>query len=190
MTLKERKKNQFIQFLTASFSINAFSVLISFSTPPQKRNRKRIHLWEHEYGMSFRTKFLKITNIQSKREMQITGKIKLINAAQTFGSNGFRKREVVVTTDEQYPQMILIEFVQDKCELLDNYSVGQDVTISINLRGREWVNKEGETKYFNSIQGWRIEGLQNQGQNAAPAGGFETTSAPTEASNEPDDLPF
>ena len=71
----------------------------------------------------------------------------------------FRKRELVVTTDEQYPQMIMIEFIQDKTDLLSNYKVGQDVKVSINLRGREWINPQGEAKYFNSIQGWRIEGL-------------------------------
>jgi len=120
--------------------------------------------------------------------MQVTGKIKLINAEQTFGSNGFRKRELVVTTEEQYPQSIMIEFVQDKCDLLNNFKVGQDVTVSINLRGREWENPQGEIKYFNSIQGWRIEASQAAG---APAGNsFETTSAPAASSNEPDDLPF
>ena len=74
--------------------------------------------------------------------MEVIGKVKLIGEVQTFGSNGFRKREVVVTTDEQYPQMIMIEFVQDKCDLLNNYSVGQDVKISINLRGRELINPQ------------------------------------------------
>jgi len=120
--------------------------------------------------------------------MQVTGKIKLINAEQTFGSNGFRKRDMVVTTEEQYPQMILVEFVQDKCDLLNNFSVGQDVTVSINLRGREWIDPQGVAKYFNSIQGWRIEAAQAAG---APAGNnFETTSAPAASSSEPDDLPF
>ena len=82
--------------------------------------------------------------------MEVQGTVKLINDTQTFGSNGFRKREIVVTTEEQYPQHIMIEFVQDKTNLLDNFNVGQQVKISINLRGREWVNPQGETKYFNS----------------------------------------
>ena len=69
--------------------------------------------------------------------MEVIGKIKLIGETQTFGSNGFRKRELVVTTDEQYPQMIMIEFIQDKTDLLNSYAVGQDVKVSINLRGRE-----------------------------------------------------
>ena len=122
--------------------------------------------------------------------MEVIGKIKLINETQTFGSNGFRKREIVITTDEQYPQMLLIEFIQDKVDLLNNYSVGQDVKISINLRGREWINPEGVAKYFNSIQGWRIESL-SQGvfnENLPPVDQFEP--APDLSDNEPDDLPF
>merc|ERR1712086_1117742 len=90
--------------------------------------------------------------------MGVQGKVKMIGETQTFGSNGFRKRELVVTTEEQYPQHILVEFVQDKCDLLNSFNIGQAVKIGINLRGREWVNPQGETKYFNSVQGWRIEG--------------------------------
>ena len=91
--------------------------------------------------------------------MELEGRIKLIGETQTFGSNGFKKRELVVTTDEQYPQHILVEFTQDNTDVLNGYNVGDLVTININLRGREWVNPQGETKYFISIQGWRIAKL-------------------------------
>ncbi len=116
--------------------------------------------------------------------MQVTGTVKVINGTQTFGAKEFKKRELVVTTEEQYPQTIMTEFTQDKCDLLNNFKVGDKVTVSINLRGREWVNPQGETKYFNSIQGWRIEANTD-----APGASFETQAAPA-ASNEPDDLPF
>ncbi len=92
--------------------------------------------------------------------MEVIGKIKVINATQDVTAT-YKKRELVVTTDEQYPQHILIEFGQDKCSVLDNYQIGQSVKVSINLRGREWINPQGETKYFNSIQGWRIEKSEN-----------------------------
>jgi len=88
--------------------------------------------------------------------MEVIGKIKVIGAEQQVSAS-FKKRELVVTTAEQYPQHILIEFAQDKCDLLDNFQEGQEVKVSINLRGREWVNPQGETKYFNQIQGWKIE---------------------------------
>ena len=124
--------------------------------------------------------------------MEIQGRIKLIDETKTFGNNGFRKREMVVTTEEQYPQHIMVEFVQDKCDLLNAFQVGQQVKISINLRGREWVNPQGETKYFNSIQGWRIENLQQEAPQGVPpvppADAFEPASDFKE--EEHDDLPF
>ncbi|WP_310991422.1 DUF3127 domain-containing protein [Aequorivita marina] len=126
--------------------------------------------------------------------MELQGKIKLIDETKTYGNNGFRKRELVITTEEQYPQPIMIEFVQDKTDLLNNYNVGQDVKVSINVRGREWVNPQGETKYFNSLQGWRIENLSKE----APSGGVVPPVPPAEAfepandlnEDEHDDLPF
>ena len=105
----------------------------------------------------------------------------------------FKKREMVVTTEEQYPQHIMIEFTQDKTDLLNQYNVGEQVRVSINLRGREWTNPQGETKYFNSIQGWRIERLQaeapsNQMPPMPAADAFEPATNFNE--EEHDDLPF
>lgn len=119
--------------------------------------------------------------------MEVQGKVKLINETQSFGAKNFLKRELVVTTEEQYPQHILIEFVQDKTTILDNYKVGDSVKVGINLRGREWVNPQGETKYFNSIQGWRIEKLESNGS-IPPPDQFEPATNLTQ--EEEDDLPF
>lgn len=124
--------------------------------------------------------------------MEVTGKIKVINAEQQVSAS-FKKRELVVTTDEQYPQHIMIEFTQDKCELLNNYKPGDAVKVSINLRGREWVNPQGETKYFNSIQGWRVEKVQAEApmQQAPPMPAAQTFEPASNFSEEEhDDLPF
>ena len=124
--------------------------------------------------------------------MELQGKIKLIGETQSIGSNGFRKRELVLTTEEQYPQHIMVEFVQDKTDLLNNFQVGQSIKVGINLRGREWINPQGEAKYFNAIQGWRIENLQQAQPNVSgavpPADTFEPATDFTE--DEPNDLPF
>ncbi|AVI50862.1 hypothetical protein C5O00_06615 [Pukyongia salina] len=124
--------------------------------------------------------------------MEVQGKIKMIDETKTYGNNGFRKRELVVTTEEQYPQHIMIEFVQDKTDLLNNFRVGQNVKVSINLRGREWVNPQGETKYFNSIQGWRIENLEQAVSGDMPPLPPEDAFEPATDFNEEDhdDLPF
>ena len=110
---------------------------------------------------------------------------------KTYGSNGFRKREFVVTTNEQYPQNIIIEFVQDKCELLDSFEVNDIVKVNINLRGREWVNPEGETKYFNSIQAWRIEKVGDDTISEISSTLDNNFEKSDDADNEvEDDLPF
>ena len=123
--------------------------------------------------------------------MDITGKIKLINETKEYGSNGFRKRELVVTTEEQYPQDLLVEFIQDKCDILNSYNVGDSVKVDINLRGREWQSPQGKL-HFNSIQGWRIEKLSLESNPnippVPPAEAFEPADDVND--NEPDDLPF
>lgn len=93
--------------------------------------------------------------------MKISGRIKIIGEVQTFGKNGFRKRDLVIDTLEKYSATILIEFVQDKTDLLNGYQVGTEVEVSISLRGREWTNHQGQKKYFNSIQGWRVQTITN-----------------------------
>ncbi|MDD2673581.1 MULTISPECIES: DUF3127 domain-containing protein [Flavobacterium] len=126
--------------------------------------------------------------------MEVTGKIKMIDQTKEVGSGGFKKRDVVVTTDEQYPQHILVQFVQDKCDLLNSFQVGEPVKIDINLRGREWTNPQGETVYFNTIQGWRIGKLQADAPSAAQMPPMPAAEAFAPATNlneeEADDLPF
>lgn len=115
--------------------------------------------------------------------MEVQGKIIVKGETQTFGSNGFRKRELVIVDDSnsEYPQYISIDFTQDKCDLLDSFNIGDNVKISINVGGRIWVNPEGVSKYFNSIQGWRI-GKVEAGATPEPL--------PTHAEQEDNSLPF
>lgn len=105
--------------------------------------------------------------------MEVKGKIKVIGQTETVGSNGFTKRQVVVETADQYPQQIAIDFVKDKCIVLDAYKVGDKVTVGINLRGNEYNGK-----YYVNIQGWKIS---NDGA---------TTQAPVTSEATEDDLPF
>lgn len=91
--------------------------------------------------------------------MKVTGNIVKIGDVQNISAS-FRKRELVIKTAEQYPQFVQIEFVQDKAGLLDADFCTENalVDVSINLKGREWENPQTkEVKYFNSIQGWRIQ---------------------------------
>lgn len=112
--------------------------------------------------------------------MEILGTLKMVGETVDVGSSGFQKRDCVVTTDEQYPQHILVQFVQDKCNLLSNYKIGDKVNIGINLRGREWTNPEGKTVYFNTIQGWKIVNIQPEHNAPATAPAQTYPQAPAQ----------
>jgi len=130
--------------------------------------------------------------------MEVIGKIKVINPIQEVSAS-FKKRELVVTTEEQYPQHILIEFTQARVDDLNSYQVGEPVKVSINLRGREWVSPQGETRYFNSIQGWRIERIATASSGTSASSAQMMPPMPAADAFEPatnfneeehDDLPF
>ena len=89
--------------------------------------------------------------------MMVTGKLKFKFETKQV-SDKFKVRELIVITDYDgdYPQSILMQATQEKCDILDNYKVGDIVDVMFNLRGREWTNPEGKVKYFNSIDAWKI----------------------------------
>jgi len=113
---------------------------------------------------------------------KLSGTIKLIGEKQVFDS-GFQKVDFVVTTkDEKYPQDIKFEISQDKVDDFLKYNkVGSVVDVDYNLRGREWINPEGEAKYFNTLSAWKVF----KSQAAAPA---TDIGVPSEEIG--DDLPF
>ena len=125
--------------------------------------------------------------------MEVQGSIKVIGEVQEISAT-FKKRELVVSTDEQYPQTLSIEFIQDKTDLLNKFEIGQNVKVGINLRGREWENPQNkEIKYFNSIKWWRIELLENSNSDddLPPLDNLSPFEPASETNDEDlDDLPF
>ena len=121
--------------------------------------------------------------------MDITGILKVKGEAQQV-SEKFRKREFVITDNSsQYPQHISFQLTQDKCGLIDQYNVGDELKVHFNLRGREWTSPKNEVKYFNTLEAWRLEGGANQ--NASVSNSMNETAATfTAASSQDDDLPF
>ena len=88
--------------------------------------------------------------------MEISGRIIVLNETETIGAKDFKKRLVVVQTDEQYPQTIPVEFTQEKTTVLNSYKVGDLVKIGINIRGSEWKGR-----YFANINGWKIDKIDS-----------------------------
>jgi hypothetical protein len=95
--------------------------------------------------------------------MEVFGKLIVLGETMTVGSAGtFKKRTIVIETDEQYKQTIPVDFVQDKTEILNAYKVGESVKIGINIRGNEYNGK-----YYVSLNGWNIN--KHDTNNASPS---------------------
>ncbi|TXI86664.1 MAG: DUF3127 domain-containing protein [Crocinitomicaceae bacterium] len=128
---------------------------------------------------------------------KLQGTVKVLHPTVQV-SEKFSKREFVVTESSgMYPQDILFQLTQDKCALLDGYNVNDGVEVSFNLRGREWTSPQGEVKYFNSLEAWRIDrlgtantGMPASGPSAMNLAPVTAASAEMTVEKEDDDLPF
>ncbi len=91
--------------------------------------------------------------------MNITGKVIRVNPTQSVGANNFQKREIHVEIDgdKDYPQIIALEASGKKISEADGINPGDVVDFSLNLKGREWVNKEGATVVFNTLSIWKAD---------------------------------
>ena len=129
-------------------------------------------------------KFMK--SFKSKK-MNVEGKVYKIGDIEQISAK-FKKREIVIKTEGDYPQFIGCQLTQDKCTLGDLLTIGQQVNASINLRGREWVSpKDGQVKFFNTIEIWKIDAEEME----SPQGGIDRNfQEDAIQSNQPDDLPF
>src|SRR4051812_17998868 len=122
--------------------------------------------------------------------MQLTGNLRVKKETQKV-SDRFTKREFVLEDNSsQYPQFISFQLTQDKCNLLDNIQQGDTVTVHFNIRGREWKSPQGEIKYFNTLEAWKLDsqggsGYSGQSVDSAPA---DYSSMSSQGGN--DDLPF
>lgn len=111
--------------------------------------------------------------------MDLRGELIRINNTKQV-SEKFALREFVIETKEQYPQSIVLQVSQDKCKVLDNYKLGDLVQVSINVRGRKWIDKNGQDRFFNTLEVWKITN-----ESSAPV----SVPAP-EPTMEDDKLPF
>lgn len=89
--------------------------------------------------------------------MELTGQIREIHEPEQV-SDKFKKRDFVITTDPmgKYPQHVIVQMTQDKCDVLDGFKVGESVKAHINIKGREWNGQRG-VQYFNTIECWKLD---------------------------------
>jgi len=108
-------------------------------------------------------------------------------------SDSFRKREFVIEKIEnqggmEFTDHIKFQLTQDRCNLLDNLNLNDEIRVNFNIRGRKWV-KDSSVSYFTNLEAWRIEKIAESPEEPPPPAGFPADEdAPPSA--EFDDLPF
>ena len=101
----------------------------------------------------------------------VVGKLHVVYETKQVSAR-FTKREFVVEVpDGKYPQMIQFQLAGDRCSVLDDFRVGDQVRVTFNLRGREWKSPQGETKYFNSLDVWKLEAARAGAEDGGRRGG-------------------
>ena len=111
----------------------------------------------------------------------------------------FKKREFVIEKMEnsggfEFTDYIKFQLTQDKCSVLDPYTLGDNIKVSFNLRGRKW-EKDGKLSYFTNLEAWRIENLASANPSASSPSSVEDVPMPDKedfpsADQEFEDLPF
>jgi hypothetical protein len=120
--------------------------------------------------------------------IEATGKLHTIFETKEVSAR-FTKREFVVelADNPKYPQTVLFQLSGDRCAMLDDLRIGDEVRIEFSLRGREWRSPSGEVKYFNSLDAWKVEAVGNQ---RSRGGGGRQESNDAFGQREDDPIPF
>jgi hypothetical protein len=132
---------------------------------------------------------------------EITGRLADKFETQVI-SDRFQKREFILEIKStgangfEFVDFVKFQTTQDKCSLLDQFTIDDMVKVSFNLRGRKW-EKEGQTSYFTNLEAWRLEKVQNDlaGSSSDSQGNTPDNEAPfptdpPEIDPGNDDLPF
>jgi len=127
------------------------------------------------------------------KSFEAQGVIHSIDETKEYGQNGFTKREFVIKLtgegeNPDYPNYVALELIKDKCQLMDQYQVGEEVNVHFNLSGRLWSQPGKPEKCFTSLQAWRVERASDAAQQAAPAASFDAPPFPGQGFD--DDVPF
>lgn len=118
--------------------------------------------------------------------IEATGTIKVIGDTTQVTAK-FQKRQLVLelADNPKYPQLVEFQCTGDRCANLDEFNVGEKVRVEFSLRGREWNSPKGETKYFNTLDVWKLELI---GERRPSSGGSDQSVFGQRV--EGDDIPF
>ncbi len=129
------------------------------------------------------------------KSFEIQGEVHSIGATTEYGNNGFTKREFVIKLtgegeNSMYPNHIALELIKDKCALMDNFAIGDEINAHFNLSGRLWSGNGKPEKCFNSLQAWKIDSVSSGASAPDSDPGYNDFANSFGAADGDDDIPF
>ncbi|MGK0442076.1 MAG: hypothetical protein ACJA0N_001883 [Pseudohongiellaceae bacterium] len=130
------------------------------------------------------------------KSFELQGQIHSIGDTTEYGNNGFTKREFVIKLtgegeNSAYPNHVALELIKDKCSLMDNYRIGDEITTHFNFSGRLWSGNDKPEKCFTSLQAWKVDSVTgNMGDQAPPLATYEESGFAPQNNSFDDDIPF
>ena len=123
--------------------------------------------------------------------IQISGRLHAIFETKQV-TDRFQKREFVLELSDksQYPQFVLFQLTGDRITAVDAFKPGDQVRVDFSLRGREWTSKQGEVKFFNSLDVWSVEAEGGGSGSGRSKARDDEPPVPTHEPVFDDDIPF
>jgi hypothetical protein len=123
---------------------------------------------------------------------EISGKVIDISPVNQV-SDKFKKREFVIEKKEAGGAAVFIDYikfqlVQDKCDLINESFLNEEIKIWFNLKGNKW-ERDGKINYFTNLDAWKIEKISPQGRDQNTTSHTALEDIPPEI-DELSDLPF
>ena len=106
-------------------------------------------------------------------------------------SENFKKREFIVeySSNPSYIENIKFELIQDRCNILDDFEIGDQIKVEFDLKGRKWSDPNGKVRYFNTLRAWKISKVLSIDESKNDDNQIDSLE-PHENKNNDDDLPF
>lgn len=101
------------------------------------------------------TKLLNQNNMNNEVKGILHVKGQTQQRSEKFSTRSF----TIKTNEDKYEQFITFELLNDRTDMIDPFGVGEEITVSFNLKGREWTSPQGEVKYFNTLEAWKVQGI-------------------------------
>lgn len=120
----------------------------------------------------------------------LSGTVEKLSPVQHIGEKNYPKQLVWIQTAGKYPQTIELEAFGDRANDTSILSIGDQVDLTFDLKGRKWTGKDGIEKCFTTLSILKVEAKGKVSYKEQATAIKETNKKFATTANDESDLPF